>query len=561
VTEPIQTSDIIEVVGQMAPDTARKLLEELDWIPDSRSPRLASIRANLLLAVNRRRTQLARRLFTTLFDPFLCRDAGFLDPACAPPGFIHRIDIGALWHALSAQSLGGLALGGLAERAQARLTELLHDRTAEQVLSLPDALKLLEELAAAATAPLEAALKAPDRHRTLLDAMNRWREREARRLTLSFGPRPLTRGDLELYRDVLVFNDLAVPLMMLVDEDRKAGHSLAHRAGALSALEAVTGGTGRGSMLPALLPLVMLHEHRDYRGVADLLHLGGPASLTNPIWEALERHLRRLCVSLAEELTGTAAGTASAGPIVIPAPHRDALARDLRHFRELTDICAELDLIGHPRIGAACRSHLSDLIAKIEHAVYPRLLDRIIVAANNLHRASPDHDAVCWLTGFIRDWRQCFQGQIHWGSQYNRFRQDCQDFLRRAFRTAVLTTDYDDVLTRFDHFGRIDALAAQIGASAADWLTSLDHSLIRVLTERLKLREALGPVERRLCSAALPVVDRELAQIKYWKDPLLLEFSTLATGKLDNKPAQVADGSVPAGPAPVRQHGSIHNRG
>ena len=125
--------------------------------------------------------------------------------------------------------------------------------------------------------------------------------------------------------------------------------------------------------------------------------------------------------------------------------------------------------------------------------------------------------------------------QIQWGSRFTVWRDNLLGFLQESFKAALASRNYDDVRQRWEHILRIDALAARCGRDISGWLTPLDHAMVRIATELLEEKVKVPHRAAELIGVTAGLADVELAQIKYWKDPVLLRFTELFRARIVSK--------------------------
>jgi hypothetical protein len=246
------------LVGRLHHSTARRLYQEVTQTYGG-GEKAGAIRRVLLEKLNQSRREHSRRLFTALFEPLLCRDGRFMDSQFAPPGYLHRIDVGGLWHVLSLDHFPDLM-----RTVKERLDLLAADMPVDQALTSDEGRSMAEQLCKAAVGGLDRVLAAPGSCKDLLHRVNAWRQDNAKRARISTALRPLMHDDLLMTRAILIMPpDIAKMIRELVN-----------RADRLDLLDRImkecglaAEGDPRLAPLTALVPLVLMHEHRDYRTV------------------------------------------------------------------------------------------------------------------------------------------------------------------------------------------------------------------------------------------------------------------------------------------------------
>lgn len=275
-----------------------------------------------------------------------------------------------------------------------------------------------------------------------------------------------------------------------------------------------------------------MHEYRDYRTAAYVLR-NAPAPVVVPVLDLFERHLKRSCREFTEAL-GQAVGIGGvmSGPLLVSEANRSRLNNELDRLSQLIEIYADFDLIQNQRIGTASREHLNQMLRMVEERIFPVLLDRTVAASRSSLRPSTDHEDILWLLGVIWAWRGMLREQIQWGSKFTAWRDNLLDFLQESFKAALTSKTYDDARQCWDHILRIDALVARCGRDTAGWLTPLDHAMVRIAIELLEDKAKVPPRAAELIGVTAGLADVELAQIKYWKDPVLLRFTELFRARI-----------------------------
>jgi len=514
---------IRQMVDRLPHSAARKLFQEVA-APGSSGERICTVRKVLLEKLNQSRREHDRRLFTALFEPLLCRDGRFLDPQFTPPGYLHLIDVGGFWHVLSRDHFPALA-----QTVQERLELLAADMPVDQALASEQGRSMAEQLRKAAIAAIAQVLGAQDTCKDLLIRVNIWRQDNAKRARISTTLRPLLREDLLLVRAILAMPlDLADMIRDLVGRADRLD-SLNH---VMTECALAVDGDQRLAPLAALIPLMLMHEYRDYRTSVYVLR-NAPAPVAVPVLDALERHLKLTCREFAKVLSeAVGIGGVMSGPLLVSKASRNRLNIELDYLRQLIGIHTDFDLGQNQRIGTASREHLNLMLCMVEKQIFPVLLDRTIIASRSSLRPSSDHEEVLWLLGIIWNWRDLVREQIQWGSQFTIWRDNLLGFLQESFKTAVASRDYEDIRQHWEHILRIDALAARFGWDMTKWLTPLDHAMVRVTVELLEDPSEVPSRAAILISVVKEYAEAELARIKYWKDPTLLRLTELYRARI-----------------------------
>jgi hypothetical protein len=516
-----------QLVGRLPYDAACQLFREIG-LPGGSGERVHSVRCVLLEKLNHSRRAHDRRLFTALFEPLLCRDERFLDPQFAPPGYLHRLDTGGLWHALSQDHFPDLA-----RTIKERLDRLATETPVSQVLAGTEGQALSLQVRRAAVAVLDRNLAGPGSGRTLLNRINTWRQENAGRGRLPAALRPLVRDDLLLARAVLVMPpELAGMIRDLIG----CADRLDRLDQVMNTCTLAAGEDARLAQLPGLIPLVLMHEYRDYRTAVYVLR-NARAQSALPVLDALERHLKRTCREFCEALGETVGlGGVLSGPLLVSRTNRNRVNTELESLRQLLGLHADFNLSRNQRIGTASREHLDQMLRMVEDRALPILLERVIAASGSALRPSSDHDDLLWLLDVIRTWRDMLREQIESGSRFTAWRDNLLGFLQENYRAALTSRNYYDAGQRWDHILRIDALTAKLGRDLADWLRPLDHAMVRVAIERLEGTAGIPSRAFALIGIVAGLAETELARIKYWKDPVLLRLTELYRSRSGGQP-------------------------
>jgi hypothetical protein len=402
---------------------------------------------------------------------------------------------------------------------------LAADMPVDQALTSDEGRSMAEQLCKAAVGGLDRVLAAPGSCKDLLHRVNAWRQDNAKRARISTALRPLMHDDLLMTRAILIMPpDIAKMIRELVN-----------RADRLDLLDRImkecglaAEGDPRLAPLTALVPLVLMHEYRDYRTVVYVLR-NAPASIAVPMLESVERHLKRACRDFTEAV---GIGGVMSGPLLVSKTNRDRLNNELHHLRQLIGIYVDFDLVQNQRIGTASREHLDRMLRMVEERIFPILLDRTIVASRSSLRPSSDYEEVLWLLGIVWIWRDLVREQIQWGSGFTAWRDNLLSFLQESFKAALISRNYDDVRQRWEHILRIDALVARFARDLAGWLTPLDYAMVRIAIELLEDPAEVPSRAAGLIGVAAALAEAELVRIKYWKDPTLFRFTQLFQARI-----------------------------
>jgi len=500
------------LIEQLPVDAAKRLYSELDETGQDAAAQKALRRA-LVAKLNAARADHARRLFTQLFEPFLLAEPAWVGEEWGAPGVIHVLDVGGVWAALAAKPLGALPA-----MAATRLAELAQDTPIYLVLRTPEVVALREEVRRTAADRISAAMADPQKAKSFLEAVNRWRRREAEAKQLPDVPRPLKAEDVAAIQAVLAHGPAYAPLLercLAAEGDAEAmagvAADLARLAprGVTPVLAAICG---------PMVPLTLLRRRRAYRDMAPFLVEVPPAWQPTLLAE-LDRHLRRCCKALAEEAAAMAgAGELARRPLVVPSARRELLERELLCMDEMLDLFDAFDLMRDARYGARAREHLDGMIKRVETTLYPYLEGRVVLAAQAEGRGAVDHAALAWALGFCTRWRNALTRRLHWGTRFSEFRDALVAEIQAAFRGAFAKGAEVPARERMAHAVRGQELAQALGVDASDWLTLLDPGLVRTAAERLDDPVPLTGAELAILGTVVGLVREEIRRTKHWKD-------------------------------------------
>ena len=98
------------LVTRLPASLVYSLLSEIEGMDSEPTDRVQLVRQYVIEYLNRQRTNRARRLFTNLFEAFLIDDDVLYHSGVSIPGMLQRVDVGALWEALSRDAFPLLAV-------------------------------------------------------------------------------------------------------------------------------------------------------------------------------------------------------------------------------------------------------------------------------------------------------------------------------------------------------------------------------------------------------------------------------------------------------------------
>lgn len=510
---------------RLSAPAARDLLRSL--MGTGGTERIRQLQHMLIGRLNGRRPQRARRLFTSLVDPFLVDDPVLL--ASSQPYAFHRADLAGLWHGLAR-----LAFPGEAVETARLLDRLCAERLVDDALAQPDALAARERLRLAAIAELDKVLHEPAEAERFLALVEPARRREFDRDGgLGEALAPLARNHLLQFRAALVAAPILVrdlpALLAAVPVD----------APAVVAAEAISdghrrlGSALRGAGLPAeaahALPLTLINRRRLYAAVGAWLARVGPDS--RPVGEALIAHAGAVATVMASGLAAVGRQARwTERPIFIAASDRtrldglvERLAAAIAGIR-LAGLADRLDE----------RIQLAEAVGEPLRLMAETMLSGLALRLSTclLHRFDPaaDQDAVIWLCRQVVRVETILVPLGLPTNAYAGFRHqsaaDADFAAHRVTRLAAETAA--EHAERFSHLVRIEQLANAVGTSVVGSLSATSRNAQQVIAVRLADPRPLDGPEQALVAGFVACVRAEIAKVKYWRNPELVELSERA---------------------------------
>jgi len=482
------------LVARLAMPAARRLFDEV--VAGDGSPRGRHLRGLLLNRLNGARPARAQRLFTSLFDPFLCPDAGLLAAPFPVPWAITRPDVAALWQVLAAVPLRRLLVQVTAELDLASRDQLVDD-----ALAGPQGRRRRDEMAAIAIAALETALTSASATRdlcSLIDSARRpWLDG-----ALAAAARPVARADLVQIVALLRLGPLAAPQVALVRRRLTGDVGQFVVVAEAQAVVATLLGAGRAADA-AIVPAVALHARAAYLPVAAALARRPSDPATRDAVTALLGHYAA-CVQDLVALLSRPADCAT---------RRDAadagLARHgrIRHALHDTGLAAAL--------GEPLRARLRAIAAPLDD-----LVERVL-CPDALAQAAADAPTAGWLCGWIRRWEGQMRHEgvmttftIAWRA---RLALVLEDGVRHAITDAGTLTDAQ-AAGRLGRLARLARLHATAGLDIAEALPVTSRTLLAICEAGIhaQFRGDGGPDrdERAVIAVVVARVRAEMARTR-----------------------------------------------
>lgn len=490
-----------ELIEKLPPKAARTLLGEIDG-GGGRGP-LAAARSSLIRHLNGTRRQHARRLFTSLVEPFLVAEDALL--ALDAPGFLHRADLGALWTALTEIP----AIGRLGAAVDREVAGLAADRLVDDVLDSGVGCRLRDRLRETALAELDARRAGRAATEALLERVNAARVALLRQMRVDTAPRRVGTADLDGWTDALRH----APTLLALAGAPIPSARLADRVRACVAAIPARDGRWSAGWLPLLAEI---HRGRALGTAAAILAtLGAEEAARLPLHAALAARLGASCRRFAARLRAGDAGSAE---------------RELPLLTELLRLHEALDLFSARETGRTAAFHVEEMIASVETGALPPLAARASAAAE-ADEPVPDLDATLARIACVARWADGLESRhLVWPGNRGHWRRQLSERITTVLKDVLLSPGEDR--GRMAQVLRLARLADALGDPIEERMRPVDRSYVFLLTSRLADPAPLDPVERRLIGRMTAKAEAELSLIRHWKDPDLVRLVELAWPRL-----------------------------
>ncbi|MBP2301897.1 hypothetical protein [Azospirillum picis] len=521
---------IDDLVTRLPASLVYNLLSEIEGMDGEPSDRLQLVRQYVIEYLNRQRTNRARRLFTSLFESFLIDDDALYHGGVSIPGMLQRVDVGALWEALSRDAFPLLAV-----EAQETLDEMARGEVIDRVLRSPVALAMRGRMRAAAVKHLDAVLASKRATDELLAGLSRNRPRRTRLMSgfLEKTP-PVDAGTLRLMHLVLSGADGPVKLVADRLEDfpsAAAGELEANRL-ADRLLDAVDALRDRcGDEVASLLPLSVLTVKGNYAVSALYVRLSGvDPGRGDAMTAALTGHFigvtRALTAALAVVLKLNERVPGSA--IRPSAKEKARLEALVQRLDRLVHAATSAGLMEDRRSEPAFRNAWTQAARIIGSRVAAVALERSSQAAASRRQTVIDHADIIWLNRLLWRWQEMSRDFGFETYDLVKWRETLLEELRANVEKAMKFEESDPFDERMAHLLRINALAAVFGQRVSAWIPTFSHNMTRLLSHRLERGGDFGEDERAIIDDLVATARAEVGKSRYWKSNELMDLIELS---------------------------------
>ncbi|MBK1839342.1 hypothetical protein JHL17_18180 [Azospirillum sp. YIM B02556] len=539
-----------EVVARIPMHAIRSVLDAVEGASSPNGERARHLRDALVDHFNRLRPMKARRLFTSLFEPFLVDDPILYRAPESVPALLQRVDMGGIWAALARY-----AFPGLAAEVQGRLDELAREAMLDAVLAGPDAMVMRELMRKEALDFLYA--MAGDRKLTdrFLALANDEAHHDARLRTQYLGRKaPIDADLLGFVRALLEHNDVLVPLTLRmrrdIEEMRREGMQDASdpRSAEVDCQSALMVGFVRrvrdlglpfrdqSQVLAWFAPLYGLNVKRRYDVV--LRHVrehGGPAVReSHPLLRALLCHFHAACATIREAVDGMFGDMdiqnremGDGGVLSTPAPARALLGEAVERFDRGLTALAGTGFLASRSTGPALRAELSAVSRELTGTVMPALAARLQAAMNARHAPVPDHEDIVWLLELVWRWGRHLGTAGYANPELKSLRLYAVETGRLAFLQAMKAEPQEKPAQRMAHLLRIRRLMAAMDEPVDGWISPVSQGLHRVVHSYLDAAAEITRDEWAVIDAFVASVRSELSRSRNWQSADFVEILRL----------------------------------
>lgn len=528
-----------EVVSRIPMHAIRSVLDAVEGAASPNAERARHLRDALVDHFNRLRPMKARRLFTSLFEPFLVDDPILYRSPEAVPALIQRVDMGGIWAALTRY-----AFPGLAAEVQGRLDALAREAMLDAVLTSPDALVMRDLMRREALDFLYA--MAGDRKLTdrFLALANEEAHQDAGLRTQYLGRKaPIDSDLLGFVRALLEHNAVLVPLTerMRRDIEEIRGEEIRKemqaasgpRSAEVDCQSALMVGFVRrvrdlglpfrdqSQVLAWFAPLYGLNVKRRYD--VFLRHVrehGGPAVReSHPLLRALLCHFHAACITIREVVDGMFGDMEiqDGGVLSAPAPTRALLGEAVERFDRALTALSGTGFLASRSTGPTLRAELNAVSRDLTGTVMPALAARLQAAMNARHAPVPDHEDIVWLLELVWRWGRHLGNAGYANPELKSLRLYAVETGRLAFLQAMKAEPEEKPAHRMAHLLRIRRLMAAVGETVDDWISPVSQGLHRVVHSYLDAEASIDAEEWTVIDAFVTAVRGELARSRNWQ--------------------------------------------
>lgn len=533
-----------EVVARIPMHAIRSVLDAVEGAPSPNGERARHLRDALVDHFNRLRPMKARRLFTSLFEPFLVDDPILYRSPESVPALIQRVDMGGIWTALTRY-----AFPGLAAEVQSRLDAMAREAMLDAVLASPDAMVMRELMRKEALDFLYTMVgdrKLTDR---FLALANEEAHHDARLRTQYLGRKaPIDSDLLGFVRALLEHNEVLVPLTERMRRDiedmQGAGDPRSAEVDCQSAL--MVGFVRRvrdlglpfrdqSQVLAWFAPLYGLNVKRRYD--VFLRHVrehGGPAVReSHPLLRALLCHFNAACTTIREVVDGMFGDMdiQDGGVLSAPAPTRALLHEAVERFDRALTALSGTGFLASRSTGPALRAELAAVSRELTGTVMPALAARLQAAMNARHAPVPDHEDIVWLLELVWRWGRYLGNAGYANPELKSLRLYAVETGRLAFIQAMKAEPQEKPAHRMAHMLRIRRLMAAMGETVDGWISPVSQGLHRVVFRYLEDVEKIADDEWAVIDAFVASVRSELSRSRNWQSADFVDILRLHEGR------------------------------
>lgn len=533
-----------EVVARIPMHAIRSVLDAVEGAPSPNGERARHLRDALVDHFNRLRPMKARRLFTSLFEPFLVDDPILYRSPESVPALIQRVDMGGIWTALTRY-----AFPGLAAEVQSRLDAMAREAMLDAVLASPDAMVMRELMRKEALDFLYTMVgdrKLTDR---FLALANEEAHHDARLRTQYLGRKaPIDSDLLGFVRALLEHNEVLVPLTERMRRDiedmQSAGDPRSAEVDCQSAL--MVGFVRRvrdlglpfrdqSQVLAWFAPLYGLNVKRRYD--VFLRHVrehGGPAVReSHPLLRALLCHFNAACTTIREVVDGMFGDMdiQDGGVLSAPAPTRALLHEAVERFDRALTALSGTGFLASRSTGPALRAELAAVSRELTGTVMPALAARLQAAMNARHAPVPDHEDIVWLLELVWRWGRYLGNAGYANPELKSLRLYAVETGRLAFIQAMKAEPQEKPAHRMAHMLRIRRLMAAMGETVDGWISPVSQGLHRVVFRYLEDVEKIADDEWAVIDAFVASVRSELSRSRNWQSADFVDILRLHEGR------------------------------
>lgn len=469
----------------------------------------------------------AKRLFLSLWDPFMVRDPYLLVAGPRMTGLVHFYDLSGLWYALAEAGV----LRDQADRTQEWLERQCEEAPVDEILVRGPARGSREALRAAALEALQMISGAPmTEQRKFLSLVNGFRHRAVTEEIGVFDVQPLTAGDLAMFSaaltyagDVSAFMPDSTSLLRRTDQElakalvtayktlmEKVGPSPLGQRIAMWPLMATVHRTNRFGIVVAALDKLRADDREDAR-------------------EVLVRHALAWarCVHSALRLLVEQAHSTGAKPILFSRPLRERLTQWVNRLLLL------LPLIEPFRdVAETDRKRCMQAIKSITELSVTELIEAIRLRIDRLDEAideAPDVADMVWFGEFspkLRKLANPTDARAPTRSDADRRLVDTVDQTLRHIKEGAQPSQY------FERVARLTELQQAYGGELNRSISLLNRRLVTCAMRVLQSPEQAQEASINLALLIAHQASAERGAAREWRDPMLSKLGSLV-GELE----------------------------